>query len=268
MKTSVKFKAFLACLAACHLIGTASLRAEDDAEALAKKLSNPIASLISVPFQNNFDWGGDHNAFRYQLNFQPVVPLSISADTNLILRTIVPFISQSDVIPGSSQSGLGDITQSFFFSPKEPTSGGLIWGAGPVLLYPSATDSLLGAGKLGIGPTLVALKQTGPWTYGALLNHIWSVAGSGSRDDVSATFLQPFLSYTTKKATSFTVNTESTYDWEHEQWTTPINVMVSQVLKIGGQPISLQVGARYIPEAPASLPDWGFRFALVFMFPK
>ena len=258
----------LTALVACSLLGGASLLAEEDAEALAKKLSNPIASLISVPLQSNFDWGGDNHAFRYQLNFQPVVPLSISADTNLIVRTIVPFVSQSDVIPGTSQSGLGDITQSFFFSPKNPTSGGLIWGAGPVLLYPTATDSLLGSGKFGVGPTAVLLKQEGPWTYGTLLNHIWSVAGSGSRDSVNASFLQPFISYTTKQATSFTLNTEAGYDWEHRQWTTPINLMVAQVFKISGQPISAQIGGRYIPAGPSALPDWGFRFALTFLFPK
>lgn len=250
------------------LCSPGTLSAEEDSEALAKKLQNPVASLISVPFQNNFDWGGENNAFRYLLNFQPVVPVSISEDANIIIRTIVPFTSQTDVIPGTSQTGLGDITQSFFYSPKNPTSGGLIWGVGPVFLYPSATDHFLGSGKFGLGPTFVLLKQQNGWTYGMLFNHIWSVAGSGSRDDVSSTFLQPFLSYTTKKATSFTINTESTYDWEDEQWTTPINAMISQVFKIGKLPVSAQVGARYTPAAPAGIPDWGFRFSLTFLFPK
>jgi hypothetical protein len=243
-----------------------SLRA-DDAEELAKKLSNPVASLISVPLQNNFDFGGDNNAFRYQLNFQPVVPISLDTDWNLIVRTIVPYIDQNGIIPGTSQSGLGDITQSFFFAPTE-TIGGWIIGAGPVFLYPSATNDLLGTGKFGIGPTVVALRQRGPWTYGVLYNQLWSVAGSGSRDSVNSSFIQPFLSYTTQKATSFTVNTQSTYDWQHDQWTVPVNVMIGQVLKIGSQPISLTLGGRYTPEGPTNAPEWGFRFVMTFLFPK
>jgi hypothetical protein len=164
---------------------------------------------------------------------------------------------------------MGDITQSLFFSPKEPTKcGGLIWGAGPVFLVPSATDDLLGTEKFGIGPTAVVLKQAHGWTVGMLANHIWSVAGDDDRDDVNATFLQPFVSYTTKTHTSFTINTESTYDWERSQWTVPINVQVSQVLKIGSQPISLLLGGRYFAEGPDGTPDWGIRFGILLLFPK
>lgn len=265
-----RLKSLLTASAGAALALTASgvEEAGNGAEQLAKKLQNPVASLISVPFQSNFDWGGENDTFRYLLNFQPVVPVSISEDANVIIRTIVPFTSQSNVIPGTSQTGLGDITQSFFYSPKDPTSRGLIWGLGPVFLYPSATDHFLGSGKFGLGPTFVLLKQQQGWTYGLLFNHIWSVAGSGARDDVSSTFLQPFLSYTTKKATSFTLNTESSYDWEHDRWTTPINAMISQVFKAGKLPVSAQIGARYTPAAPAGIPDWGFRFNLTFLFPK
>lgn len=158
--------------------------------------------------------------------------------------------------------------QSIFFSPKEPTKGGWIWGAGPVFLLPTATDDLLGAEKWGAGPTAVLLKQEKGWTYGVLANHLWSFAGEGSRDDVNATFLQPFVSFTTRKQTTFAVNTESTYDWEHSQWTVPLNAMVSQLVKIGKQPVQFTLGGRYYAEKPDGGPDWGLRFAVTFLFQK
>jgi hypothetical protein len=240
----------------------------DQAAELAKQLQNPVASLISFPFQNNFDFnlGPNDDGFKYTLNFQPVIPLSLSQDYNLIIRTILPIISQEDVIPGTSQSGLGDIVQSFFFSPKKPV-GGLILGFGPVLLYPSATDSLLGSEQWGAGPTGLVLKQTGGWTYGLLFNHIWSYTGEEGRNYVDATFLQPFLSYTTKSHTTFGLNTESTFDWHNSQWTVPLNLSVSQLIKLGKLPVSLAVGVKYYAEAPTGGPDWGVRFVVTPLFP-
>lgn len=139
---------------------------------------------------------------------------------------------------------------------------------GPVFLYPSASDDALSTEKWGAGPTAVFLRQSNGWTYGLLANHVWSFAGKNSRADVSNTFLQPFLSYITKTYTTFAVNTESTYDWEHHDWTVPINFTVSQMLKLGGQPIQLQVGPRVYADRPNGGPDWGLRFAVIFLFPK
>jgi hypothetical protein len=150
----------------------------------------------------------------------------------------------------------------------KPTRRGWTWGAGPVFQLPTATDDLLGGEKWGAGPTGVALKQEGPWTYGILFNHIWSFAGEDDRADVSRTFLQPFVSYTTKTFTSFGLNTESTYDWEGEEWNVPINAFVQQLLKIGKQPIALQVGGRYYADSPSGGPEWGLRFQIQFLFPK
>lgn len=238
-----------------------------DAE-LAKQLQNPVASLISVPFQNNFEFnlGPNGDGFKYTLNFQPVIPVSLGKDWNLIIRTIVPIISQDDIIPGTSQSGLSDITQSFFFSPKKPI-GGLILGFGPVMLYPSATDSLLGTERWGAGTTVLVLKQIGGWTYGALLNHIWSYAGDEHRDYVNSTFVQPFLSYTTKTKTTFGLNSESTYDWHNSQWTIPINLSVSQLVKLGKMPVQFALGAKYYAGGPSGAPDWGVRFVVTPLFP-
>lgn len=244
--------------------------AESQAE-LARKLNNPIASLVSVPLQFNYDQDIGHSEAgeRYVLNVQPVIPVSLNEEWNLISRTIVPLISQNDIPPGTDESGVGDLTQSLFFSPKTPTEGGWIWGAGPVLLLPTATDDLLGSEKWGLGLTAVALKQGHGWTYGALANHVWSVAGDDDRDDISSTFLQPFLAYTTPRQTTWGINTESSYDWEDEEWSVPVNLTVSQLFKVGNQPMSLQLGARYWADTPEAGPEgWGIRLTYTLVFPR
>lgn len=264
-----KRMSFAAAMATVCLLIPAGVRA-DDAD-LARQLSNPVASLISVPFQFNYDTGyGPEDGYRVTMNFQPVVPISLNEDWNVISRTILPLITQEDVAGDSgTQSGLGDTTQSFFFSPKAPGPGGLIWGLGPAFLVPTATEDLLGTGKWGAGPTGVALKQSGPWTYGVLANHIWSFAGEGDREEVNSTFLQPFLSYTTHDAWTFGINTESTYDWTGGDWSVPINMTVAKLVKFGKQPVSFTVGARYWAEAPENGPDgWGFRGVVTLLFPK
>lgn len=236
---------------------------------LAKQLANPVASLISVPFQANWDFGiGPSDATRFTLNVQPVIPFSLNDDWNLIVRTILPVIDAESPAPGiDDASGLGDTVQSFFFSPKAPVNGWIL-AAGPVVLWPSATDELLGSEKWGAGPTGLALRQTGPWTYGVLTNHIWSFAGDDDRDAVNATFIQPFCSYITPSKTTFSINAESTYDWEHDQWNVPVNFVVSQLMKFGKQPVQLFAGARWYVEGPEGGPEWGLRAGIVFLFPK
>lgn len=239
-----------------------------DADELAKKLSNPVAALISVPFQYNYDqtWGED--GYRHTLNIQPVVPISISEDWNVISRTILPVTYQKDVIPGTDQAGIGDITQSFFFSPKAPGANGLVWGIGPALLLPTGTDDL-GGDTWGAGPTLVLLKQDHAWSYGALLNHIVDVGGVGSRRrDISSTFVQPFLSRAFPGGRTLSFNLESTYDWKASQWTVPLNIGYSKVTKLGGQMVSFQGGVRGYLETPQGGPDWGVRFVVTLLFPE
>jgi hypothetical protein len=235
---------------------------------LAKKLNNPVADLISVPIQNNFLFNvGPGDGFRETTNIQPVIPFELNEHWNLISRTILPVVYQEGLFAGSgSQCGLGDTVQSLFISPK--SSEPFIWGLGPAFLLPTATDDLLGNQQWGVGPTGVILKQSGPWTVGMLVNHLWSIAGDDGRETVNATYLQPFLSYTTHTHTTFTVNSESTYDWTAEDWTIPFNAGVSQILKLGDQPVSIGLMGTWYAEAPAGAPDWGVRLVFTFLFPK
>lgn len=265
--------AWMPALALSALALSVPARAQDNQAAeLAKKLANPVASLISVPLQYNYDeyGGANDGAAVSRLVIQPVIPFSLNEDWNLITRTLIPLVDQKDFpLNELNESGLGDITPSFFFSPKAPTAGGWIWGAGPVFLLPTATEDVLGTEKWGIGPTGVALKQTGPWTVGILAGHIWSVAGDDDRADVSTTTLQPFFSYTTKTHTTIGAYTESAYDWEGEQWGVPLIVQAGQLLKIGPQILQFAVAGKYWADAPDDGPDgWGLRVQLTLLYPK
>lgn len=239
------------------------------ADDLAKQLQNPVASLISVPFQNNFDFGiGPDNGSRYTLNFQPVIPLSIGEDWNLIARVIVPVISQNNVFGESGkQSGLSDVLVSGFFSPKEPTSGGLIWGVGPALLLPTATNNALGTEKFGLGPTAVALKQAGSFTIGGLVNHIFTVAGNEDRANVNSTFIQPFIAKNFPGGKAITINTEMTQNWEANTTSGTINLVGSKVLTIGKQASQIAIGPR-IHYGNGNSASWGIRAIFVLLFPK
>ncbi len=252
---------------------------------LAKEALNPVAALISLPikYDYNTNIGPTEQGNQSVLTVQPVIPFSIGEDWNLISRTIIPAINQHNVRPGTgtpdglgdvatgsgTEEGLGDITQQFYFSPKKPTDSGWIWGAGPQVLLPTGA-SMLTAGKWGLGPTAVVLKQENGWTYGALVNQIWSASSDSQKRDYSVFYVQPFLAYTTKTYTTAGINTESTYNWKASQWSVPINLTLTQILKVRNQPLSIQVGVRYWADTPEGFgpKDWGYRMQLTFLFPK
>jgi hypothetical protein len=258
-----------ACIVGLALVSGPVIAQQPDADALAKQLANPVASLISVPFQLNYDSGYSNNGEKWLLNVQPVIPISLNDKWNLISRTILPIVHQTNVADKGSESGLGDALQSFFFSPKQPTAGGWIVGVGPAALLPTATDDLLGQKQWALGPTVVVLKQTSEgWTYGALVNQLWSVAGDNDRPKVNSMFLQPFLTKGLGRGQTVALNLESTYDWQRDQWTVPMNLSYSKVTKLGKQLVSWQGGVRAYLKSPGGGPDWGLRFALTLLFPK
>jgi hypothetical protein len=246
------------------------VRAED-ASGLAQDLTNPVADLLTIPIQLNYDQniGPADDGWKLQTNIQPVYPIDLGDRWNLISRIIMPVIWQDEIVPGAgSQFGLGDITVSLFASPKKP-SGGVIWGVGPVLYLRTATDELLGAEKWGAGPTAIALTMRGRWTMGALANHVWSFAGNDGRDDIDNTFLQPFVAYTWPSAWTVSVQSETTYNWEIEEWSVPFNVAVAKLVMAGRLPVSLQAGVGHWLTSPDGAADgWRFRVQANFVLPK
>ncbi len=257
----------------CVTATSAQNAAPGDAESVAKQLANPIANLVSIPLQFNWEQGvGVNDDLRTVINFQPVVPFTLNEDWNVIGRMILPYISQPSLIPGASAtSGTGDMLLSLFLSPTKP--GVAIWGFGPVVALPMTTDPFLGTGKWSAGPTAVVLKQSGQWTYGGLINHLWSFADTGdiARNDVDQTYLQPFLAYTTKTAVTYNISSESTANWEAvsgEEWTVPINLSVSKVTKLGPFPFSFSAGAGVFVETPEGGPEWKLRFTATLILPR
>jgi len=243
--------------------------AEDDPEAVAKKLSNPVSDIVSVPLQFNWVNGnGPDEDLHFVMNLQPVVPFPVSKRWSLIGRWIMPYVSQPASL--GSATGLGDITASAFFSPRG--SKGVLWGAGPVLALPTNSNPALGSGKWSMGPTVVVLKQTGPWTYGMLWNQLWSFSSTSNvdRPEVSRGFFQPFLAHAMHKGVTLTLQSEAVADWtapSSDTWTIPIIVQVSKVTRFGPFPFSVAGGLGAFVEKPDGGPEWQLRTVFTLVLP-
>ena len=245
------------------------------AEELAKLAQNPVGNLISVPFQNNTNFNvGPQSKTQNILNIQPVIPIDLNKDWNIITRTILPLIWQPEVLAGQGSTfGLGDIQVSAFLSPSEPGPGGLIWGAGAIAQLPTNTDDLLGNKNWGLGPTAVLLKleKGNPWVYGALFNNVWSLSSDKQGGRYNNFLLQPFVNYNFPGGLYINSVPIITANWEAEssqRWTVPLGGGIGKIFHLGKLPVNTQFGAYYNVVHPDNGATWQMRLQVQFMFPK
>ena len=253
------------------LFAAASPAVAQETPELAKQAQNPIASLISVPFQNNFNFNtGTQDDLQNVLNIQPVIPFRVSNRWNVITRTIVPLIHQPELAPGiGNVSGLGDVQFSTFLSPARASR--IIWGVGSILSIPTATDDLTGTKQLGVGPTAVALTIHGPWLIGALVNNVFSVAGASDRRAVNQMLVQPFVNYNMAGGWYFTSSPIITADWKAEndqRWTVPLGGGLGRIFRVKKQPLNTSLQAFGNVERPAGAAGWSLRLQTQLLFPK
>ena len=242
----------------------------ENTEALQRASQNPVANLISIPLQNNFNFGvGPQDKMQYVGNIQPVVPFHASENWNVITRTIVPFVYQPELAPGVGDVfGLGDIQFTAFLSPAKP--GGFIWGVGPILQMPSGTDDSITSGKWAAGPSAVVLRMEGHWVYGALANYISSFAGQSDRGAVSQWLIQPFVNYNMADGwylVSAPIITANMMADSSDRWTVPIGGGVGRIIRIDKLPVNFSLQGFYNVATPDAGPDWSIRFAITLLLP-
>jgi opacity protein-like surface antigen len=262
-----KFESGVSAAAEPSRAGRSGAPAKD--EELQKQSQNPIADLVSLPFQSNTNFNsGPFNRTQEVLNIQPAVPMHLNEDWNVISRTIVPLVSQPEPVVDSNTNGIGDITQSLFLSPVNP--GKLIWGVGPVFTVPSASDPILGTGRVLFGPTAVFLMTPGHWVLGVLLNNQWSVGGNSLRPAVNTGLAQPFVNYNMEHGWYLTTSPIITVNWlaaSGEKWTVPVGGGFGRVFRLGDQPVNAQIAAYYNAVRPSGASDWQLRTTVALLFP-
>ena len=260
------------CFSLLLLAVPSSALAQDSDSDLAAKTQNPIADLISLPLQNNFNFGfGPDDDLQYTLNVQPVIPTKITERFNLINRVIAPVVYLPEVVPGTgSEFGLGDIVYQGFFAPSNDESP-VMWGVGPVLSFPSATEDVLGSEKWSAGPTAVLVAQPKPWVIGFTTYNIWSFEGDSDRDDVNFFLFQYFVNYNLPSGWYITSAPINTANWEadsSDRWTVPLGAGAGKVIRFGKLPVNTSLQGYYNVEHPEDAADWQLRFQVQFLFPK
>jgi hypothetical protein len=252
-------------VALLFLLAPSSVRSQESNEELAKAAQNPLASMISLPFQDNinFNYGPNEDRTQNLLNIQPVIPLM---GGRIITRTIFPLLWQPEFTPeGGTKFGLADVNFTAFYSPP---SEGAIWGIGPILTIPTGYD--YSSGKWGIGPSFVILNMTPKWVYGALINNVWSFAGDEDRADINKMLFQPFLNYNFPGGKYLSFSPIITADWEAEsgqQWVVPLGLSAGAIVRLGKLPVNLQAGAYANVVKPDFGPGWQMRLQASLLFP-
>jgi hypothetical protein len=263
-------------------VAGADAAAEMDVTALAKQAQNPIANMISLPFENNFNFGmGGSSKAQYVLNVQPVIPFTLNDDWLLVTRSIIPFIAQPEIKPDSrgdddtgdfflsgfnSAEGLGDINLTAFFVPNKPMD--FTWGIGPALRFPTATDDSLGSEKWSAGPSFVGLTFQGDWVLGILIQQVWSFAGDSDRSSVNQFFLQPFINYNLEDGWYLSSRPAFVGNWNSNDWTVPLGAGIGKIVDIGGQKVNLRFESYYNVVTPDNAADWTLKFNVTLLFPK
>ena len=257
------------------MLVTGQAHAEMSAEELAKLAQNPVGNLISLPFQNNTNLNfGPEKGTQNILNIQPVVPISISSEWNIITRTIVPVIHMPTLGPDiGSKDGIGDTVFTAFLSPANP--GHWIWGAGPVVQIPTNSSSELGNKNWGLGPSVVVLHldHESPWVYGALVNNIWSVTSDRTGGAFNNGLIQPFVNYNFKEYQGLYLTSSPilTVDWKADsgqRWTVPIGGGIGKIFHFGKLPVNTSLSAYYNVVRPDFQANWQIRSQMQHMFPK
>jgi len=261
--------ASLALALTCPSGANAALSAEE----LAKLAQNPVANLISVPFQNNTNFNyGPEGGTQDVLNIQPVIPVTLNKDWNLITRTIFPLIWQPALGPTEDATfGLGDTQFSAFLSPSDASSG-WVWGVGAIAQLPTHTEGSLGNANWGLGPTAVVLRLRpgNPWVYGVLINNLWSL-GTADAPDFNNGLIQPFLNYNFEGGTYLTSAPILTVDWNADsgnRWTFPLGGGIGHIFHLGRLPLNTQLSAYANVVSPENGADWQLRAQVQLMFPK
>ena len=271
MALITKIKFYVAAVSTAALLAAVPAHAELSSEELAKLAQNPVGNLISVPFQNNTNFNVGHEERTQNiLNIQPVIPISVNSDWNIITRTILPVISQPAPFDDRT-NGIGDMVFTGFLSPANP--GEWIWGAGPVVQLPTNSNNYLGNDNWGAGLSgvLLHLDKGDPWVYGVLANNVWSLSDDEQGGSYNTGLIQPFLNYNFASGLYLTSAPIATVDWKADsgdQWTVPLGGGVGKIFHLGKLPVNTSVQAYYNVVTPDNGPDWQLRAQIQFMFPK